>query len=64
VAEPAGGNLAALLSSLVATWKRHRVDPAAYRRDVFTRIGVHPQQDRLEELPPDNRLAAQTGTTD
>jgi transposase len=57
-----GGRTAAVLSSLIATSKRHHIDPFAYLRDVSTRIGAH-QQNRLEELLPDNWLAAWTAST-
>ena len=56
-----GGRTAAVLSSLIATCKRHRIDPFAYLRDVFQRIGSHPQN-RLEELLPDRWQAAQSVT--
>jgi len=52
-----GGRTAAVLSSLIATCKRLRVDPAAYLRDVFGRISGHPHN-RLEELLPDRWAAA------
>jgi hypothetical protein len=52
-----GGRTAAVLSSLIATSKRHHMDPFAYLRDVFGRISSHPQN-RLEELLPDRWLAA------
>jgi len=54
-----GGRTAAVLSSLIATAKRHHIDPFAYLRDVFARISAHPQS-RLEELLPDRWAAAQT----
>jgi transposase len=57
-----GGRTAAVLSSLIATCKRHHMDPFAYLRDVFHRISAHPQN-RLEELLPDNWLAARTAST-
>lgn len=53
-----GGHTAAVLSSLIATAKRHHIDPFAYLRDVFARISAHPQN-RLEELLPDQWKAAQ-----
>ena len=52
-----GGHTAAVLSSLVATAKRHHIDPFAYLRDVLARISGHPQN-RLEELLPDKWVAA------
>lgn len=53
-----GGHTAAVLSSLIASAKRHHVDPFAYLRDLFARISAHPQN-RLEELLPDQWTAAQ-----
>jgi transposase len=54
-----GGRTAAVLSSLIATCKRHHMDPFAYLRDIFARISAHPQ-DRLAELLPDRWLAARS----
>ena len=51
-----GGRTAAVLASLIASCKRHHIDPFAYLRDVFERIGGHPQT-RLDELLPDQWLA-------
>ena len=56
-----GGRTAAVLTSLIATSKRHHMDPFAYLRDVFARISAHPQN-RLEELLPDRWLAARAAT--
>jgi transposase len=53
-----GGHTAAVLSSLIASAKRHHIDPFAYLRDVFARISAHPRN-RLEELLPDKWLAVQ-----
>jgi transposase len=53
-----GGHTAAVLSSLVATAKRHHIDPFAYLRDVLAQISAYPQN-RLEELLPDKWAAAQ-----
>ncbi len=47
-----GGHTAAVLYSLIATAKRHGLDPFAYLRDVISRISDHPSN-RLEELLPD-----------
>ena len=57
-----GGRTAAVLTSLIATRKRHHMDPFAYLRDVLARIGAHPQT-RLDELLPDRWLAARSATT-
>ncbi len=57
-----GGRTAAVLSSLIATSKRHHMDPFAYLCDVFARISAHPQN-RLEELLPDQWLAARSPAT-
>lgn len=57
-----GGRTAAVLSSLIATCKRHHMDPFAYLRDVFARIGAHPQ-DPFDELLPDRWLAARSAAT-
>lgn len=53
----AGGRTAAILTSLITSCKRHGVDPFAYLRDVFTRIGDHPSS-RIEEFLPDKWKAA------
>lgn len=42
-----GGNTAAVLSSLIATAKPHRVDPVAYLREAFERISAHVLAQRL-----------------
>ena len=46
-----GGHRAAHLYSLIATCKRHRVDPAKYLRDVLTHLPAHPR-DQMDELTP------------
>jgi transposase len=51
-----GGRTAAVLTSLIATCKRHHMDPFAYLRDVFQRISAHPIK-RLADLLPDKWLA-------
>lgn len=56
-----GGRTAAVLTTFIATCKRHHMDPFAYLRDVFARINEHPQN-RLEELLPDQWLVARTAT--
>jgi len=61
VPEPAsdkGGRTGAVLSSLIASCKRLRVEPFAYLRDLFLRISTHPHH-RLDELLPDKWLLAQ-----
>ena len=57
-----GGRTAAVPTSLIATCKRRRIVPFAYLRDVFACISAHPQN-RLEELLPDNWLAARSAIT-
>ena len=52
-----GGRTAAVLSSLIATCKRLGLDPFAYLRDLFERLGAHPHS-RLAELLPDQWQAA------
>ena len=54
-----GGRTAAVLTSLIATCKRHHIDPFAYLRDVFQRISAHPAS-RLADLLPDQWLAARS----
>jgi len=50
-----GGRTGAVLSSLIASCKRLRVEPFAYLRDLFTRISTHPHH-RIDELLPDKWL--------
>lgn len=57
-----GGRTAAVLTSLVATCQRHRIDPWAYLADVLTRLPSHPS-DRLAELLPDAWGQAQRATS-
>lgn len=47
-----GGRTGAVLSTLIASSKRLRVEPFTYLRDLFTRISSHPHN-RLDELLPD-----------
>jgi len=47
-----GGRTAAVPSTLIASCKRLSLDPFAYLRDIFERIGTHPQS-RLAELLAD-----------
>ena len=53
-----GGHTAAALYSLVATAKRHGLDPFAYLRDVIARISDHPHKKLAELLPDAWKLAA------
>lgn len=55
------GRRAAILYSIVATCKAHRLDPWAYLRDVLKRIPTHPDRRRAELLPR-NWTAAQGST--
>jgi transposase len=52
-----GGRTGAVLTSLIATCRRHGIEPFSYLRDVFERIGEHPHT-RLDELLPDRWQAA------
>jgi hypothetical protein len=52
-----GGRTAATLHSLVASCKRHQVDPFVYLKDVLDRLPSRPA-DRLGELLPDVWVAA------
>ncbi len=56
-----GGRTGAVLSSLIASCKRLRVEPFGYLRDLFARISSHPHH-RLDELLPDRWQAAQSPT--
>lgn len=47
----AGGKWAAILYSLVASCKRHKIDPYLYLRDVIGRVKTHPMS-RISELLP------------
>jgi hypothetical protein len=55
-----GGRTAATLYSLVASCKRHHVDPFAYLKDVLERLPTH-YGTTLGELLPDAWLAAHPG---
>ena len=48
-----GGRTAAVLFSLIATCRRHNVEPLAYLRDVLTRIAAH-RHNRLADLMPNH----------
>jgi transposase len=49
---PHGGETAATLFTLTKSCNRHRVDPLAYLRDVYTRLPATPESE-LESLLPD-----------
>jgi transposase len=46
-----GGKVGAILESLVASCRRHKVNPFEYLRDVLRRIATHPAK-RIGELTP------------
>ena len=48
-----GGQVAAVIYSLIETCKQHNVNPWFYLKDVLSRISTHPQS-RIEELLPYN----------
>lgn len=49
----ASGERAAILYSIIATCKRHDVNPWEYLKDVLLRVSTHPAS-RIEELLPQN----------
>lgn len=49
---PRGGRAAAVLYGLIASAKRHGLDPFAYLRDLLARIPTHLQRD-IQQLFPD-----------
>gem|GEM_PF-1017981 len=51
-----------MLASLVASSKRHGVDPFAYLKDVLTRIAATPVS-RLDQFLPDRWKAARAAPT-
>jgi transposase len=53
-----GGKTAAVLTSIMATCQRVKIDPFAYLRDVLGRIAAHPIK-KLDELLPANWKPAQ-----
>ena len=55
----AGGVQAAQIYSLIASAKRHSLEPYAYLRSVFERLPSHPT-DRLHQLAPAAWAAATT----
>lgn len=58
-----GGERAAVLYSLVATCKRHNVEPWAYIADVLERISTHPAS-KIEELFPERWKSLRTVSPD
>src|SRR5204862_5672757 len=46
-----GGKVAAILSSLIASCRRHKKNPFAYLRDVLARIATHPAKKVLDLSP-------------
>ena len=57
-----GGRTAALLYSLIASAKRHELDPFAYLRDVLARIGSTPLSE-LDQFLPDRWKATLSSTS-
>jgi transposase len=57
-----GGRTGAILASLVASCKRHGVDPYAYLRDLLTRIAVTPLS-QLDQFLPDRWKTARFAAT-
>ena len=57
-----GGLTAAVLTSLIASAKRAKIDPVAYLRDIFDRISAHPAG-RLDEFLPDQWKASHLPNT-
>jgi hypothetical protein len=57
-----GGRTGAVLSTLIGSCKRLRIEPFAYLRDLFTRISAHPHH-RLDELLPDKWALTQKFAT-
>jgi len=53
-----GGRTGAVLTTLIASCKRLRIEPFAYLRDLFARISAHPHH-QLDDLLPDRWQAAQ-----
>ncbi|MFC1806571.1 IS66 family transposase [Planctomycetota bacterium] len=52
-----GGRRAAIAYSLIATCKRHDIDPFAYLRDVLERVATHPSSGIAVLLPPNWKAA-------
>jgi transposase len=57
-----GGRTGAVLASLVASCKRHQVDPCVYLKDMLTRIAATPVS-QLDQFLPDRWKAARIPTT-
>jgi transposase len=57
-----GGRTGAVLASLVASCKRHGVDPFVYLKDVLTRIAATPVS-QLDQFLPDRWKAAHAAPT-
>jgi len=57
-----GGHAAATHFSLIASARRHGIEPFAYLRDILTRIPTHPNS-QLHELLPDQWKARNSGAT-
>jgi transposase len=57
-----GGRTAAILYSLIASAKRHELDPFAYLRDVLARIGSTPLSE-LDQFLPNRWKAALSSTS-
>jgi transposase len=55
------GRTGTVLSTLIASCKRLRVEPFTYLRDLFNHISSHPHN-RLDELLPDRWQADQLAT--
>jgi transposase len=54
----AAGPRAAVLCTIIAGAKRHRLEPWAYLRDVILQVSVDPSQEYLETLLPDRWAVA------
>lgn len=63
IGSPAGGWRASIFYSLLATCKRHGVNPMAYLTDVLERVWTHPAS-RIEELLPHMWQAARGSPTE
>ncbi|MHB8972481.1 MAG: hypothetical protein ACYC3X_21385 [Pirellulaceae bacterium] len=54
------GPRAAVLFTVLAGAKRHRIEPWAYLREIL--LGLHADDPRLDDMPPDRRAAAHPKT--